>query len=128
MRKNPISSSMTHVLTMKRNTGEIVGVGTSVIPYSVVKPYRELVVGDKGIVWWEVIVLEVEGANPDLGDQVDDAVEDGMTWVAMEWEVRKNRRGGEVLHGSVDSGDDIFLLRGESAFGHSWELCIWLRS
>ena len=78
------------------NTSGTVGVGTGAILYSIVKLCGEVVIGDKGITWWEVIALEAEGADLDLGGQVDDAkgVEDGATHAATEWEVREDGHGG----------------------------------
>lgn len=67
----------------------------------------EGVVGDGGVVRGEVVALEAEGADPDLGGEVDDAegVEDGAARAAPERGVVEERHRGEVLYGSVDGGD-----------------------
>lgn len=50
---------------------------------------RERVLGEGGVVRWEVVALEAEGADPDLGGEIDDAerVENGTTCSATEWRV-----------------------------------------
>lgn len=50
---------------------------------------RERVLGEGGVVRWEVVALEAEGADPDLGGEIHDAerVENGTTCSATEWRV-----------------------------------------
>lgn len=78
----------------------------------------EVFVGDGGVVEGEVVALEAEGTDPDLGGEVDDGegVEDGSAGAAAERGVGEDRHGREGLQGSVDGrdGDDAvgrLLLR-----------------
>jgi len=54
-----------------------------------------------------VVALEAEGADPDLGGEVDDAegIENGAARAASERRVIEDWHGGELLYGSVDNGD-----------------------
>lgn len=64
----------------------------------------EVVVGDGGVVRGEVVAVEAEGADPDLGDEVDHAegVEDGAARATAKRGVREDGHRGKVLYGSVD--------------------------
>jgi len=87
----------------------------------------EGVVGDGGVVRGEVVALEAEGADPDLGGEVDDAegVEDGAARAAPERGVVEDRHRGEVLYRSVDGGDGddgvlgVLLRAGDHVPRHS---------
>lgn len=77
----------------------------------------EIVIGDGRVVWREVIALEAERADPDLGNEVDDGegVEDGAASTASERGVREECEVWEGFDRSVDGGDrdyavDCFLL------------------
>lgn len=63
----------------------------------------EVGVGDHGVVRREVVALEAEGADPDLGGEVDatEGVEDGGAGLAAE---RGVREGGDLRVGA-DRGD-----------------------
>ena len=74
-----------------------------------------------------MVPLEAEGADPDLGGEIDDAegVEDGAARAAAERGVGEEGRGGEVPERSVDGGDGDdgvggFLLgAGDHVPGHA---------
>lgn len=55
----------------------------------------------------EVVALEAEGTDPDLGGEVDDAegIKHGAARAAAKRRVIEDWHGGEVLYRSVDSGD-----------------------
>lgn len=57
---------------------------------------RDILFRDAGVVWWEVISLKTEGADPDLCGVIDAAkgVECGYAGLASEWGVRE---GGDIL-------------------------------
>ena len=78
----------------------------------------EVVVGDGGVVGREVVALEAERADPDLGGEVDDGegVEDRATCAAAERGVREEGDVRERSDRRVDGGDwddavGGFLLR-----------------
>lgn len=67
----------------------------------------EVVVGDGGVVGGEVVALEAERADPDLGGEVDDreGVEDRPAVAAAERGVGEDGHGGEGTERGVDGGD-----------------------
>lgn len=80
----------------------------------------EIFVGDGGVVRREVVAVVAEGADPDLGDKIDDGegVEDRAACAASERRVREERGVGEGLDGSVDGGDWDHAIGG-------FLLCAW---
>lgn len=75
---------------------------------------REVVVADGGVVRWEVIALEAEGADPDLGREIDDRkwVKHGAASAATEGSVGKDRHVGEGLDWGIDGGDRDHTVAG----------------
>lgn len=61
---------------------------------------------DGGVGWGEVVALEAEGADPDLGSEVDggEGIEDGAADAAAEGGVGEDG-GGDGFEGGVDGGD-----------------------
>ena len=66
-----------------------------------------VVVGDGGVVGREVVALEAEMANPDLGGEINDGegIEDRATCAAAERGVRKEGDVWERSNQRVDGGD-----------------------
>ena len=75
---------------------------------------EEVVVGDGGVVRREVVALEAERADPDLGGKVNDGkgVEDGATCAASKREVREEGDVRERFDWRVDGGDWDEAVRG----------------
>ena len=75
---------------------------------------EEVVVGDGGVVRREVVALDAERADSDLGGKVNDGegVEDGATCAASEREVREEGDVRERSNWRVDGGDWDEAVRG----------------
>ncbi|KAF2312542.1 hypothetical protein GH714_035014 [Hevea brasiliensis] len=75
---------------------------------------REVVVADGGVVRWEVVALEAEGADPDLGGKINDGerVKHGAASTATEGRVREDGRVRKGFDRSVNGGDGDHTVAG----------------